>query len=89
MRIDLTNTAVTKASVIRDNVCLRPAMDFSDKLISNAIKRTGRCRTGIIYLCLKLIKLLLQKPSPRLYGVCVSFLSHLLEILRVVGRINA
>lgn len=63
---NLTNTAVTKLRCIRDAVCLwgmlcRPAMDFSDKLISNSIKWTACCRTGIIYSRLKLIKILLQK----------------------------
>ena len=73
---DLTNTAVMKRRSIRDRVCCgeilcRPAMDFSDKLISNAIKWTARCRTGIIYSRLKLIKFLLQKPPQSLFMACV------------------
>lgn len=73
---DLTNTAVMKLRSIRDRVCCgeilcRPAMDFSDKLISNAIKWTARCRTGIIYSRLKLIKFLLQKPPQSLFMACV------------------
>lgn len=73
---DLTNTAVMKLRSIRDRVCCgeilcRPAMDFSDKLISNAIKWTACRRIGIIYSRLKLIKFLLQKLPLGLFMACV------------------
>lgn len=54
-------TEVHKRWCLLWEILCRPAMDFSDKLISNAIKWTACCRTGIIYSRLKLIKFLLQK----------------------------
>lgn len=61
-------------------------MDFSDKLISNSIKWTACCRTGIIYSQLKLIKILLQKLPLSLFMACVFhyflFVSYFCELPR-------
>lgn len=48
-------------------------MDFSDKLISNAIKWSVRRRTGIIYSWLKLIKFFVTKASSESFFMACVF----------------
>lgn len=71
-------TEVHKRRWLLWEILCRPAMDFSEKLISNAFKWTACCRTGIIYSWLKLINFLLQKRPLSLF---VAFVFHFMSFV--------